>query len=153
MYSWSDAAFAIWLTILEVACFNRCIYIWDKPYMPSTTLLCEGIKIIVPSLIKHFFIQMIIFLFIHENECCEYRIYHMYSERQVWANSLDQDAATECGVSSKSTIIQQFVETTSDCKLYLFKFKKNFKTSRVRSWGVWIPRVYTYTSKRLAKIA
>ena len=55
-----------------------------------------------------------------------YRIYHMYSDRQAWANSIDpdetpQNAASHLGLHSL-TLIQQFLDTTSGSELYWFKF-------------------------------
>ena len=55
-----------------------------------------------------------------------YRIYHMYSDRQAWANSLDpeetpQNAASRLGLHCLP-LIQQFLDTTSGSKLYWFKF-------------------------------
>ena len=50
----------------------------------------------------------------------------MYSDRQALANSVDpdetlQNAASHLGLHSLP-LIQQFLDTTSDIKLYLFKF-------------------------------
>ena len=72
-----------------------------------------------------------------------YRIYHMYSDRQAWANSLDPDETLRNAVSHLGLhclpLIQQFLDTTSGSKLYWFKFR----TYMVRSWGVRILRVNT----------
>ena len=50
----------------------------------------------------------------------------MYSDRQAWANSVDLDeiplnAASHQGIHC-SQISQQFLDTTTDSKLHLFKF-------------------------------
>ena len=55
-----------------------------------------------------------------------YHIYHMYSDKQTWANSIDpnetpQNAASQQGLHCLP-LIQQFLDRTSDSKLYLFKF-------------------------------
>ena len=55
-----------------------------------------------------------------------YHIYHMYSDRQAWANSLDpdetpQNAASHLGLHCLP-LIQQFLDTTSGSELYWFKF-------------------------------
>ena len=55
-----------------------------------------------------------------------YRIYRMYSDRQAWANSVDpnetpQNAASHLGQHCLP-LIQQFLDTSSGSKLYLFKF-------------------------------
>ena len=58
------------------------------------------------------------------------RVHHykhrMYSDRYVWANSIDpdetpQNAAFHQGLHRLS-LIQQVLDTTSGSKLYLFKF-------------------------------
>ena len=62
------------------------------------------------------------------SEPCEpdcYRIYHMYSDRQAWANSIDpdetpQNAASHLGLHCLP-LIQQFLDTTSSSELYWFK--------------------------------
>ena len=55
-----------------------------------------------------------------------YRIYHMYSDRQALANSIDPDetprsAASHLGLHCLP-LIQQFLDTTSGSELYWFKF-------------------------------
>ena len=55
-----------------------------------------------------------------------YSIYHMYSDRQAWANSIDpdetpQNAASHLGLHCLP-LIQQFLDTTSGSELYWFKF-------------------------------
>ena len=55
-----------------------------------------------------------------------YRIYHMYSDRQACANSIDpdetpQNAASHLGLHCLP-LIQQFLDTTSGSELYWFKF-------------------------------
>ena len=50
----------------------------------------------------------------------------MYSDRQAWANSADpdemlQNMATNQGLDCLP-LIQQFLDTTTGSKLYLFKF-------------------------------
>ena len=55
-----------------------------------------------------------------------YRIYHIYSDRQAWANSIDpdetpQNAASHLGLHCLP-LIQQFLDTTSGSELYWFKF-------------------------------
>ena len=55
-----------------------------------------------------------------------YRIYHMYSDRQAWENSVNpdemlQNVASHDGLYSLP-LIQQFFDITSGSKLYLFKF-------------------------------
>ena len=55
-----------------------------------------------------------------------YSIYHKYSYRQAWASSVDadgtpQNAASHQGLHSL-TLMQQFLDTMSASKLYLFKF-------------------------------
>ena len=54
------------------------------------------------------------------------RIYHMYSDRQAWANSIDldetpQNAASHLGLHCLP-LIQQCLDTTSGSELYWFKF-------------------------------
>ena len=57
-----------------------------------------------------------------------YRIYHMYSDRQARANSIDPDETPQNTASHLGQhclpLIQQFVDTSSGSsgKLYLFKF-------------------------------
>ena len=56
----------------------------------------------------------------------KYRIYHMYSDRQAWANSKDpdetpQNVASHLGLHCLP-LIQQFLDTTSGSELYWFKF-------------------------------
>ena len=56
-----------------------------------------------------------------------YRIYHIYSDRQAWANSIDpdetpQNAASHLGLHCLP-LIQQFLDTTSGSELYWFKFQ------------------------------
>ena len=51
--------------------------------------------------------------------------YHMYSDRQAWANSVDpdetpQNAASHLGLHCLQ-LIQQFLDTTSGSELYWFK--------------------------------
>ena len=55
-----------------------------------------------------------------------YRIYHMYSDRQAWANSIDpdempQNMASHLGLHCLP-LIQQFLDTTLGSELYWFKF-------------------------------
>ena len=55
-----------------------------------------------------------------------YRIYHKYSDRQAWANSIEpdempQNAASHLGLHWLP-LIQQFLDTTSGSELYWFKF-------------------------------
>ena len=57
----------------------------------------------------------------------QYRIYHMYSDRQAWANNLDpdetpQNAASHLGLHCLP-LIQQFLDTTLGSELYWFKLK------------------------------
>ena len=72
-------------------------------------------------------------------------IYHMYLDRQAGTNSLDSDETPRNAASHQSLhclpLIQQFLDTTSGSKLYLFKFR----TSIVRSWGVRILRINMVT--------
>ena len=56
----------------------------------------------------------------------QYRIYHIYSDRQAWANGIDpdemlQNAASHLGLHCLP-LIQQFLDTTSGSELYWFKF-------------------------------
>ena len=56
----------------------------------------------------------------------DYRIYHIYSDRQAWANSLDpdetpQNAASHLGLHCLP-LIKQLLDTTSGSELYWFKF-------------------------------
>ena len=54
-----------------------------------------------------------------------YRIYCMYSDRQAWANSVDPDGTPQNAAFHLCLhclpLIQQFLDTTSGSKLYLFK--------------------------------
>ena len=54
-----------------------------------------------------------------------YSIDHMYSDRQAWANSVDQDETVHYFVSHEGQhylpCIQQFLDTTAGSKLYVFK--------------------------------
>ena len=61
-----------------------------------------------------------------QHRVLNYRIYHMYSDRQAWANSIDpdetpQNAASYLGLHC-SPLIQQFLDTTSGNELYWFNF-------------------------------
>ena len=53
-------------------------------------------------------------------------IYHLYSDRQAWANSVDPDEAPQNVVIHQGVhclvFKQQFLDQTLDSKLYLFKF-------------------------------
>ena len=54
-----------------------------------------------------------------------YFVYHMYSDRQALANSVDPDemphnVASHLGLHCLP-LIQQFLDTISDSKLYFFK--------------------------------
>ena len=56
----------------------------------------------------------------------EYHIYHMYLDRQAWANSIDpderlQNAASHLGLHCLP-LIQQFLDTTSGSELCWFRF-------------------------------
>ena len=55
-----------------------------------------------------------------------YRIYHMYSDRQGWANSIDPDETPQNTASHLGLhclpLIQQFLDTTSGSELHWFKF-------------------------------
>ena len=81
---------------------------------------------------------------IQENiNCSIYRISHMYSDRQAWANSIDpdetpQNAASHLGLHCLP-LMQQFLtqHRVVNCT------GSNFKTYMVRSWGVRILRVNT----------
>ena len=56
----------------------------------------------------------------------KYHIYHMYTDRQASANSVDPDEMPQKAASHQDLhclrLVQQFLETTSGSKLYLFKF-------------------------------
>ena len=67
-----------------------------------------------------------IFMKTWKKKITTYRIYHMYSDRQAWANSVDPDemplkAASHQGLHCLPPI-QQFLDTISGSKLNLFKF-------------------------------
>ena len=55
-----------------------------------------------------------------------YHIYRMYLEGQAWANSVDPDETPQNVASHQGLhclpLIQQFIDTASGSKLYLFKF-------------------------------
>ena len=51
----------------------------------------------------------------------EYLIHLMYLDRQAWANSVDPDETLHQGLHYLP-LIQQFLDTTTSSKLYLFKF-------------------------------
>ena len=63
--------------------------------------------------------------YIRKTKYLGYRIYHMYSDRQAWANSIDPDKtpqnASHLGVHCLP-LIQHFLDTTSGSELYWFKF-------------------------------
>ena len=56
----------------------------------------------------------------------KYHIYLMYSDKQAWANSVDPDEMPQNAASHQALhclpFIQQFLDTISGSKLYLFKF-------------------------------
>ena len=56
----------------------------------------------------------------------KYHIYSVYSDRQASANSVDPDEMPQNAASHQGLhclpLIQQFLDTTSGSKLYLFKF-------------------------------
>ena len=56
----------------------------------------------------------------------QYHIYHMYLDRQAWTNSAEPDETPQNAASHQGLLclplIQQFLDTTSGSKLYLFKF-------------------------------
>ena len=73
-------------------------------------------------------IMINIFLFLHENNMfwvTDYHIYHKYSDRQAWANSVDPDEMPQNVASHQGLhylpLIQQFLDTVGS-ELYLFKF-------------------------------
>ena len=53
-------------------------------------------------------------------------IYHKYSNRQAWANSVDPDEMQQKAASHQGLpclpLIQQFLDTTTGSKLNLLKF-------------------------------
>ena len=53
-------------------------------------------------------------------------IYHMYSDRQAWANSVDTDETPQNAASHQGLhylpLIQQYLEIKSGSELYLVKF-------------------------------
>ena len=62
------------------------------------------------------------FSFSFERLLTDYRIYHMYSDRQACANSIDpdetpQNVASHLGLHCLP-LIQQFLDTTSGSELY-----------------------------------
>ena len=51
-----------------------------------------------------------------------YRIYHIDSDRQAWANSVDPDENAACLQDLHSLpLIEHILDTASGSKLYLFK--------------------------------
>ena len=67
---------------------------------------------------------------------CSYRIYHIYSDRQAWANSIDPDETPQTTLFATHPAIltqHRVVNCTGS----------NFRTYMVRSWGVRILRVNT----------
>ena len=54
----------------------------------------------------------------------------MYSDRQAWANSVDPDETPQNAASHQNLhclpLIQQFLDTPSGSKLYLFKFENKY---------------------------
>ena len=52
--------------------------------------------------------------------------YHMYSNKQAWANSVEPDEMQQNAASHQALLclplILQFLDATSGSKLYLFKF-------------------------------
>ena len=68
------------------------------------------------------------------------RIYHMYSDRPAWANSVDpnelpQNVASDLGLHCLPISQQFLTQWVVNCW--------NFRISMVRKWGVWILRVNT----------
>ena len=59
--------------------------------------------------------------------CTKYCMYCMYSDRQVWAKSVDPDETLQNATSHQGLhclpLIQQSLDTTQGSKLYLFKFQ------------------------------
>ena len=55
-----------------------------------------------------------------------YHIYHMYFNWQAWSNSVDPDETPQNAATHQSLhclpLVQQFLDTTSGSKIYLFKF-------------------------------
>ena len=54
-----------------------------------------------------------------------YHVHHKYSDRQAWENSVDQDEPPQNVASHQGLhnlpLIQQFLDTTTSSKLYLFQ--------------------------------
>ena len=60
----------------------------------------------------------------------EYHIYGMYSDKKVWANSVNPDEMLQNAASHQGLhclpLFQQFLDKTSGSKLYLFKFYNKY---------------------------
>ena len=84
----------------------------------------------------------------------------MYSDRQSWANTLDPDEMPQKAVSHQGLhclpLIQQFLDTTSGSKLYLFKFKNKYgqeflcpntcgKYGVLDKYGTWWHTIFLYS--------
>ena len=117
----------------ELVAINLILYHWSMILMTYCQAETEedfsidpvGIistKMFDLSLEKHAVVLIRHFKTVHH----VYRIYHMYSDRQAWANSIDPDETPQNAASHLDLhclpLIQQFLDTTSGSELYWFKF-------------------------------
>ena len=117
-FPWCTAIFP-WHSFLSCCCFIS---------FPSILLDCIwNSTVLVPDccpLLLHFYWRYLFPANPRVNHY--YRIYHMYLDRQAWANSVDPDETPQNAASHLSLhclpLIQQYLDTTSCSELYWFKF-------------------------------
>ena len=96
-------------------------------------------------------------------------IYHMYSDRQAWVNSVEPDELQQTAVSHQGlhclSLIQQFLDTTLGNKLFMFKLARklrvstcdekfvNSDTNPIHCWENWWWKSYILRRKLVVTLA